>query len=47
VFRTPQGNTFDGLGIPPDIAVAVFADSDVTAGKDPGLAKALELLWKK
>jgi len=47
VFRTPQGNTFDGLGIPPDIGVAVFADSDVTAGKDPVLAKALELLWKK
>jgi hypothetical protein len=47
VFRTPQGNTFDGLGIPPDIAVVVFADSDVTAGKDPVLGKALELLWKK
>jgi hypothetical protein len=47
VFRTPQGKTFDGSGIPPDIAVAVFADSDVTAGKDPALAKALELLWKK
>jgi hypothetical protein len=47
VFRTPQGTTFDGLGIPPDATVLVFADEDVTAGKDPGLAKALEILRKK
>lgn len=44
VFRTPQGTTFDGLGIPPDIAVPVFADADVAAGDDPGMAKALEVL---
>jgi hypothetical protein len=47
VFRTPQGTTFDGPGIPPDAAVPVFADEDVTAGKDPGVAKALEILRKK
>ncbi len=47
VFRTPQGTTFDGPGVPPDAAVPVFADEDVAAGKDPGVAKALEILRKK
>ncbi len=44
VFRTPQGTTFDGAGIPPDISVPVFADDDVAAGRDPAMAKALEVL---
>ncbi len=44
VFRTPEGKTFDGDGIPPDMAVPVFADEDVAAGRDPGMAKALEVL---
>ena len=44
VFRTAQGTTFDGPGIPPDIMVPVFADDDITAGRDPALAKALEIL---
>lgn len=44
VFRTPEGTAFDVSGIPPDIAVPVFADADVAAGKDPGMAKALEIL---
>lgn len=47
VFRTQQGTTFDATGIPPDIAVPVFADEDVAAGRDPAVAKALELLRKK
>ena len=47
VYRTPEGTAFDGTGIPPDITVPVFADADVAAGKDPGLAKALEILGKK
>jgi C-terminal processing protease CtpA/Prc len=47
VFRTPRGTTFDGPGIPPDVAVPVFADEDVAAGKDPGAAEALEILRKK
>ncbi len=47
VFRTPEGTTFDGPGIPPDIAVPVFADEDVAAGKDPGMAKAVQVLRKK
>jgi hypothetical protein len=47
VFRSPEGTTFDGTGIPPDIAVPVFADEDVAAGRDPAMAKALQVLWKK
>jgi len=47
VYRTPEGTAFDGAGIPPDIAVPVFADDDVAAGKDPGMAKALEILGKR
>jgi len=44
VFRTTQGIIFDGPGIPPDIEVPVFADEDVAAGKDPAMARALEIL---
>ena len=44
VYRTPEGTAFDGTGIPPDVAVPVFTDADVAAGKDPGVAKALEVL---
>ncbi len=44
VFLTPDGKAFDGSGIPPDIPVAVFAASDLTAGKDPAMAKAIEVL---
>ncbi len=47
MFRTPEGTTFDGIGIPPDIEVPVFADGDVSAGRDPGFAKALRVLWAK
>jgi len=47
MFRTAQGTTFDGPGIPPDIMVPVFADGDVAAGRDPAMAKALELLGQK
>jgi C-terminal processing protease CtpA/Prc len=45
VFRTPQGTTFDGPGIPPDIMVPGFADDDVKAGKDPAIERALRELW--
>ena len=44
VFLTPDGKAFDGPGIPPDISVPVFAASDLAAGKDPALAKAIEVL---
>src|SRR5262249_41536045 len=41
VFRTPEGTTFDGPGIPPDIDVPVFADADLAAGRDPALERAI------
>ena len=44
VYRTPEGTAFDVQGIPPDIAVPVFADADVAAKKDPDMAKALQVL---
>ncbi|MFF7730412.1 S41 family peptidase [Streptomyces sp. NPDC008001] len=36
--------TYDGTGIAPDVRVPVFAEEDLTTGKDPALTKALELL---
>ncbi len=44
VFRTADGKTFDGAGIPPDIAVPVFQKRDLAAGRDPALERALERL---
>ncbi len=44
VFLTPDGKAFDGSGIPPDIEVPVFAPADLAAGKDPAMAKAIEVL---
>lgn len=46
VYRTPQGETFDVDGIPPDIAVPVFTKEDVAAGRDAAMARALSLLDK-
>jgi C-terminal processing protease CtpA/Prc len=34
VFRTEDGKAFDGMGIPPDVRVPVFADSDIIAKRD-------------
>jgi len=47
VYRTAEGATFDGAGIPPDVAVPVFADEDVAAGRDPGMARALQVLGEQ
>jgi hypothetical protein len=44
VFLTPDGKAFDGPGIPPDIAIRVFAPGDLAAGRDPSMARALEIL---
>src|SRR5215470_12818292 len=44
IYRTADGTIFDLAGIPPDIEVPVFADADVAAGKDPAMARALEIL---
>jgi hypothetical protein len=45
VFRTADGKTFDGPGIPPDVAVPVFTEADLAAGRDPALARARAELW--
>lgn len=47
VFRTADGRIFDITGIPPDIAIPVFADVDVAAGRDPALDRALVELRKR
>jgi hypothetical protein len=47
VFRTPAGKAFDGPGIPPQIAVPVFADEDLAAGRDPGLERARTELLRR
>jgi hypothetical protein len=44
IYRTADGKIFDLVGIRPDIEVPVFADADVAAGKDPAMARALEIL---
>lgn len=44
VFRTADGKTFDGVGIPPDIEVPVLTDRDLAAGNDPGLDRAVSEL---
>jgi len=47
VYRTSEGIAFDGVGISPDIAVPVFAASDLPAGKDPEMERALQILRNK
>ena len=42
-WLTPKGNTIDGTGLKPDVAVALTAD-DVKANLDPQLDKAVALL---
>lgn len=44
VYRTAKGIAFDLTGIPPDGNVPPFSEGDLAAGKDPGLAKAVQLL---
>ena len=39
-----NGKAYDGPGIPPDIEVPVFPKSDLEAGRDGALEKALEVL---
>ena len=47
IYLTKDGETFDGVGVPPDIAVPIFAAEDVSSGRDAALEKALELLSLK
>jgi hypothetical protein len=41
IYRTKEGESFEVGGVPPDIAVPVFAANDIAAGRDPALAAAL------
>ncbi len=42
-WLTPKGNSISEIGLTPDVAVAA-PDTDTAAGKDPQLAKALEII---
>jgi C-terminal processing protease CtpA/Prc len=33
-FRTRDGHTFDGVGIPPDLHTPVFTDEEFAADRD-------------
>jgi hypothetical protein len=43
-FFSEEGKFFEAGGIPPDFAVDVFPSTDLKAGKDAALDKALALL---
>jgi carboxyl-terminal processing protease len=45
-WLTPKGRSIDKKGITPDVAVAL-TDDDIKAGKDPQLAKALDIVTGK
>jgi len=47
IYLTKDGETFDGVGVPPDISVPIFAAEDLGSGRDAALEKALELLTLK
>jgi hypothetical protein len=47
IFLTEGGESFDVVGIPPHIAVAVFGRDDLDKGRDPAIDKALELIASK
>jgi hypothetical protein len=46
IYRTAEGKSFDGMGIPPDIAVPVFPPEELRDGRDSGLSKAIETILK-
>lgn len=47
VYRTTESRAFDVSGVPADIAVSVFADNDIRAGRDPAMAAAMEIFARK
>lgn len=46
-YLTKEGRSFDGRGVPPDVAVAVFPQTDLRSGRDGALERAVELLNKR
>ena len=47
IYRTKDGKAFDGLGVPPDIAVPISTAEDLASGRDSAIDKALELFAPK
>lgn len=47
VYRTSDRVAFDVVGIPPEIAVPVFQDPDLAAGRDPPMDAAIRALTKR
>ncbi|MGW7350033.1 S41 family peptidase [Streptomyces sp. NPDC054784] len=43
-FRTRDGRTFDGPGIPPDLSEPVFTDEEFEHGRDSAFDRALDVL---
>ena len=43
-FLTADGKAFDGPGVPPEVPVPVFPRSDLQAGRDGALERALQIL---
>ncbi|MFJ2190138.1 hypothetical protein ACIOJE_19730 [Kitasatospora sp. NPDC087861] len=43
-YLTPDGSTFDGPGIPPDIRTPVFTDEELAALRDSALSTARRVL---
>lgn len=46
VYRTAEGKSFDGVGVPADVTVPVFTVEEIKTGRDSGLEKAVEVLRK-
>ena len=44
LFLNERGTSFDDSGIPPTIAVPTLRTADLTAGRDPGLDRAIVVL---
>jgi hypothetical protein len=44
VYRAPDGTLYEGIGIPPDVAVPFLSQSDRAQGIDSGIETALSLL---
>lgn len=47
IYYTRRGRAFDGTGVPPDIKVSAMTRTDVKAGCDPALDKAIQLLHRR
>jgi C-terminal processing protease CtpA/Prc len=47
IYKTAEGKSFDGVGVPPDVTVPVFPVEELKAGRDSGMEKAVEILRKQ